>query len=206
MTSPRRPDAPRQRYTGVAIALHWLIGLAILLMLVIGLRMTHGAISPADKFKLFQLHKSVGLTILALVALRLLWRLTHRPPPLPATMPRWEKGAAEGTHAVLYLFMIGLPLAGWALVSVSRLSLPTLWFGLFRVPDLGGLTAIASKSLLEPIFRAVHAYGAYALMAFVALHAAAGLRHYLVVHDDVLQRMIPGLPRLGHSPRQDLSR
>ena len=199
-------DARRQRYTAVASVLHWLIGLAIVLMLVLGLAMTHSAITPADKFKLFQAHKSIGLTILALVVVRLLWRLTHRPPPLPAAMPAWEKGAAEGTHAMLYLFMIGLPLAGWALVSVSRLNLPTLWFGLFRVPDLGFLTDFASKAVLEPVFRAIHAYGAYALIAILTLHAAAALRHYLVVHDDVLQRMIPGLPRFGRPRRDEMVR
>lgn len=195
---------PRDRYSAVAIALHWVIAAAILAMLAMGLIMAHGGLAPADKFKIYQLHKSVGLTILALVVVRLLWRLTHRPPPLPADMPAWEQHAAEGTHGVLYLFMLGLPLAGWALVSVAPLNLPTLWFGLFRVPDLSFLTALASKPVLAPIFTAIHRYGAYVLIAILALHVGAALRHYLVVHDFVLQRMVPGLPRLGSRRSEDL--
>ena len=192
-------EARGRRYTGVAISLHWLIGIAILAMLVMGLRMVHGALPMADKFKLYQLHKSVGLTILGLAVLRVLWRLGHPPPRLPEDMPAWEKGAAEGTHWLLYVFMIGMPLIGWAMVSMSPLSIPTLWFGVVRVPDLSFLAALGSKPVLEPILKAMHAYGAYLLIAFLALHAGAALRHYFVEHDDVLQRMIPGLPRLGRA-------
>ena len=190
-------QARQQRYTAVAIALHWLIALAILAMMAMGLAMTHLAMPVADKFKLYQLHKSVGLTILMLAVLRLLWRWTHRPPPLPTSMPAWEKGAAEGTHVLLYIFMIGMPLVGWALVSVSPFNLPTVLYGVLPWPHLSFLTAFGSKPTLEPLFKAMHAYGAYALIAFVALHAGAALRHYVIEHDTVLQRMIPGLPRLG---------
>lgn len=199
-------EARGHRYTVVAITLHWLIGIAILAMLAMGLLMVHGSLAPADKFKLYQLHKSVGLTILGLAVLRLLWRLGHRPPPLPAAMPAWEKGAAEGTHHLLYGFMIGMPLIGWALVSMSPLSIPTLWFGVLRVPDLSFLKAFGSKAVLEPILKLLHAYGAYVLIGFILLHAGAALRHHLVEHDDVLQRMIPGLPRLGRDRTRTPSR
>lgn len=199
-------EARGRRYTVVAITLHWLIGIAIIAMLVMGLRMVHGGLPMADKFKLYQLHKSVGLTVLGLAALRVLWRLGHKPPPLPADMPAWEKGAAEGTHWLLYGFMIGMPVIGWAMVSMSPLSIPTLWFGVVRVPDLSFLSAFGSKPVLEPILKALHAYGAYLLIAFLALHAGAALRHYLVEHDDVLQRMIPGLPRLGRGRTRTTAR
>ena len=191
------------RYTSVAIALHWLIALAILAMLVMGLTMTHVKLAPVDKFKLYQLHKSVGLTILVLALLRLVWRLVHRPPALPAGMPRWERGAAEATHVVLYGFMIGLPLVGWALVSASRFNLPTVLYGVLpwpHIPVLAGLPG-ATKAWLEPVLAWVHADGAYLLIGFIALHAGAALRHYLVERDSILQRMIPGLPRLGGSPQ-----
>ncbi len=200
------PVSPRgARYTAVAIALHWVIALAIVAMLAIGLLMTHGAIPPATKFKLYQAHKSIGLSILMLAVLRLLWRFGHRPPALPAGMPAWEKGAAESTHVLLYVFMIGMPLVGWAVVSMSPLSIPTLFFGAVRVPDLTFLTALGPKAVLEPVLKAMHAYGAYALIAFIALHAAAALRHYVIENDDVLQRMIPGLPRFN-APRKETSR
>ena len=203
---PAASDLCSRRYTAVAIALHWLIAIAILAMLVMGLVMVHGSLAMADKFRVYQLHKSVGLTILGLSVLRLLWRLGHPPPALPAGMPAWEKGAAEGTHRVLYLFMFALPLIGWALVSTSALSIPTLWFGVLRVPDLSFLTALGSKAVLGPVFKLLHAYGAYLLIAVLALHAGAALRHYLIEHDDVLQRMIPGLPRLGRDRTRTPSR
>ena len=81
-----RPDEATPRYTWVAIAFHWTIGLGILAMLAMGLAMTHVKLPPFVVFKLYQLHKSIGITILLLAALRLLWRFTHRPPPLPAGM------------------------------------------------------------------------------------------------------------------------
>ncbi|UDL92985.1 cytochrome b [Lichenihabitans sp. PAMC28606] len=188
-----------QRYTSVAIALHWLIGLAILAMVVMGLLMVHGSLAPADKFRLYQLHKSVGLTILILAVLRLVWRFSHRPPTLPADMPAWERGAAEGTHVVLYAFMIGLPLVGWALVSASPFNLPTVLYGVLPWPHLSFLSSLpaASKKSVGAVLEMVHAYGAYVLIAFVALHAGAALRHYFIEQDTILQRMIPGLPRFG---------
>ena len=196
------PDRRGERYTAVAIALHWLIAIAILAMLAMGLAMTHLALAPAMKFKLYQLHKSVGLSILVLAVLRLAWRLLNPPPRLPAGMPRWEKGAAETTHVLLYAFMIGMPLIGWAMVSVSPFNLPTVLFGVLPWPHLTFLTAFGPKPVLEPLFKWLHADGAYVLIAFVALHAAAALRHYFVEHDTVLQRMIPGLPRFPAGPPQ----
>lgn len=199
MTAARTASGSAGRYTAVAIALHWLIGLAILLMLALGLAMVHGSLAPADKFRLYQLHKSIGITILILATLRLLWRLTHRPPPLPATMPPLERHAAEGTHVLLYGFMIGMPLVGWALVSASRFNLPTVLFGKIPWPHIGVLAGLpaASKPPVEAALKLVHAYGAYVLIGFIALHAGAALKHYLIEHDTILQRMIPGLPRLG---------
>jgi cytochrome b561 len=197
-----------QRYTNVAIALHWLIALAILAMVVIGLTMVHVKLAPVDKFKLYQLHKSIGITILALVLLRLLWRLLNRPPVLPADMPRWERQAAEATHVLLYFFMIGLPLVGWAAVSASPFNLPTVLYGILPWPHLGFLSNLpsASKKPIADALALVHAYGAYALIAFIALHAGAALRHYILLHDTILQRMIPGLPRLGRRSMSGTSR
>jgi cytochrome b561 len=194
-------DRRGQRYGAVAIALHWLIAAAILAMIAIGLTMAHAPIPRATKFMLFQLHKSVGLTILMLALLRLFWRLAHRPPPLPAAMPRWERGAAETTHGLLYVFMIGLPLIGWAMVSVSPLNLPTVLYGVLPWPHLTFLTALGPKKALEPVFQWLHAYGAYVLIAFLALHVGAALRHYFFERDTVLQRMIPGLPALRARPQ-----
>ncbi len=187
------PVRPRQRYTAVAQALHWLLALALTGIVILGLVMAHVKLAPAIQFKMFQLHKSIGITILVLAVLRLLWRLTHRPPPLPADMPPLEKGGAHAAHVVLYLLMIGLPLIGWALVSISPLNLPTVLYGLVPWPHLSVLAGLPrpDKVYWEPVVQAMHAYGAYALIALVALHALAALRHHFILRDDILQRMLP---------------
>jgi cytochrome b561 len=189
----------RERYTAVAQAFHWLLALALVAIVVMGLVMVHGGLAPAAKFKLFQLHKSVGITVLILAGLRLLWRLTHRPPALPAGMPALEQAGAHAAHVVLYALMIGLPLVGWALVSISPFNLPTLLYGVVPWPHIGALATLprAEKTAWEPLVAAVHAYGAYLLIALVAVHALAALRHHFVLRDDVLRRMLPGRRPIG---------
>src|SRR5262249_17240213 len=102
-------------YSGVAKSLHWLTALLLFFSFSLGLSMTDLAVSP-QKLKLYSYHKWFGVTIFALVVLRVLWRLTHRPPPLPA-MPAWEARAAEITHRLLYLMLLAVPLAGWLMSS-----------------------------------------------------------------------------------------
>lgn len=194
-----RLGRPAHRYTAVAIALHWMIAAAIITIASIGLVMTHVKLTPLMQFKLFQLHKSIGITILLLVVLRLAWRLTHRPPALPAEMPRREKQAAEGTHLALYGLMLGMPLVGWTVVSASPLNIPTVLYGVLPWPHLPMPPGV-SKATLSPILAAIHAYGAYVLIGLVAVHAAAALRHHVWLRDDILRRMIPGLPQPKRTP------
>lgn len=199
--------AASPRYTGVAILLHWTIGLGILAMLPMGLAMTHAPLPVATKFQFYQAHKSIGITILVAAALRLLWRFAHRPPALPSGIPRWERGAAAGTHGLLYALMLGMPLVGWALVSASPLNIPTVLYGVIPWPHI----PIASwfgvgKAQAAPLLAGLHAWGGYALIALFALHAGAALRHHLVLRDDTLRRMIPGLPRLGRDKTERLPR
>ena len=100
------------RYTNMAVFLHWLIAVAIIFQLGLGWRMGDEP-KGAGLYVLFQLHKSIGFTILLLSVLRLLWRLTHKVPILPNTMPQWEKTAASLAHWAFYGIMFGLPLTGW---------------------------------------------------------------------------------------------
>jgi cytochrome b561 len=190
-----------RRYTIVAIILHWLIAIGILALLAIGLVMMHATITTATKFQLFQLHKSIGITILFLVLLRLLWRLFYAPPPLPETMPPLEKKAATGAHHLLYLAMIGLPLTGWALVSVAPINIPTILFGIVHWPHIPILSTLPDKKPIAAVVTAIHTYGAWALIAVIVLHAAAALRHHFFIRDDVLWRMLPILPK----PRSTVS-
>ena len=147
-----------QRYSAVAIILHWAIAFAILFNLVLGFWMHLTADSghaTQAVFQAFQLHKSVGLSVLALSLVRLAWRLTHKPPPLPAAMPAWEAFAARATHWAFYLLMIAIPLTGWLYVSAGwsheqhrAFNVPTIYFGLFPVPHLFGLgeQSLAARS------------------------------------------------------------
>jgi cytochrome b561 len=158
------PPGPTTRYTWVAIILHWTIALGVLGLVVMGWVMTHARLSPMRLFQLYQLHKSVGVTILLAAVLRLAWRLTNRPPELPADM------------------------SGWALVSASVLDIPTVLFGVIPWPDLPGLP---HKAPAEDAFKALHAWLAWGLLALVGLHAAAALRHHFVKRDPVLIHMLP---------------
>ena len=181
------------RYTTVAILLHWLTAAGIAALIVIGLIMTQltSQISQMEVFTLYQLHKSIGISVLLLVAVRVLWRFTHRPPPLPSEMTPAEKGAAHGLHWLLYVFMIGMPLTGWAVVSSSPFNLPTVLFNLVPWPDLPVLPGLANKAAISHVLAWVHAYGSWILIALLAVHIGAALRHHVVKRDPVLARMVP---------------
>src|SRR5262245_55575412 len=124
------------RYGAVAMTLHWLLAAAIIGQLFLGKYMHELPDSDADKFAFFQLHKSIGITILALTVVRIAWRLVNIVPPLPKTMPPWQKRLAKLSHLLLYGFMLAIPLSGWAMVSASPLGIPTIWFGVAEVPHL----------------------------------------------------------------------
>lgn len=195
LTAAQRPIRPA-RYTWVAIALHWLIAVCILAQIAMGLSMVNLTLTLPQKFRLFQLHKSVGITILGLVLLRVAWRLAHPAPLLPRTMPPWEKRAASGTHWLLYAFMLLMPLTGWAVVSASPLNIPTVLYGLVPWPHLPILATLSDKKPVEGILQLIHNTGGILLIALLALHIGAALRHGLVLRDGVFSRM---LPRMGRS-------
>jgi cytochrome b561 len=168
------------RYTRTAVVLHWLLALMILGSFAMGLYMTDLPISPA-RLKLINWHKWAGVTILALSALRLLWRLTHRPPAdLP--MPAWQRRTAHATHLLMYALFFAVPLAGWAYSSAA--GFPVVWFGVLPLPDW----VPVDRALAETL-KGLHRALAYTLAASVALHVAATLKHHLVDRDALLQRM-----------------
>ena len=176
------PTAPT-RYTGLAIGLHWLLAVALLGSFGMRLYMADLDMSPT-RLKLFNWHKWAGITILALSALRLVWRLAHRPPPdLP--MPAWQQRAAHATHTALYALFFAVPLAGWAYSSAA--GFPVVVFGLLPLPDF----VSADKELAEAI-KPLHKILAFAMAALVLAHVAAALKHHFVDHDGLLRRMWPG--------------
>lgn len=197
------PAQAHTRYSAVAIVLHWLIAAAIVFQVIIAWRMGGGR--TPEGFALVQLHKSIGITILLLSLVRLAWRLTHRPPPLPAGMATWEKVLAKVAHIGLYVIMIGLPITGWIMVSASRIQVPTLLYGVIPWPHVPGLAHLA-----EPAKSAWHGFGetghevlTWGAYALVALHVAGALKHQLFSKDEpVLAHMVPGArPGAWFDPR-----
>lgn len=168
------------RYTATAIALHWLLAVAILASLLVGNFMSDLPISPL-RLKLVNWHKWAGVTILALSLLRLAWRLTHRPPP-DVPMAHWQLAAAHATHWAMYLLFLAVPLAGWAYSSAA--GFPVVWFGVLALPDF-----VTPDKALAASLKALHALLAYTLAALVALHVAAAIKHQLVDRDGLLARM-----------------
>ncbi len=179
------------RYDPVAQAFHWLTALAVIGLVAIGMVMTELPPGSSLQFRLFQWHKSVGITVLAVTLLRVAWRLAHRPPSLPAGMPGWEAMAARATHAVLYSLLLVLPLEGWAVVSASPLHIPTVLYGVLSWPDLPGLGALSGKPAIEAALKTLHDILGWSFAALLVLHVTAALRHHLILRDDVLRRMLP---------------
>lgn len=178
------PPAP-DRYTATAVTLHWVLALGLLGMLALGLYMTGLPMSPS-RLKLYNWHKWAGIVILALSALRLLWRLTHRPPALPQQvlrhMPTWQRVAHHGTHLALYLLFFAVPLMGWAYSSAA--GFPVVLFGVLPLPDF----VPADRALAETL-KPWHGALAYTLAALIVLHVLGALKHQLVDRDGLLSRM-----------------
>lgn len=188
------------RYSTVAIILHWVIAGLILFNLYLALQFD--SLRGLAKFNAFQLHKSVGLTVLMLSLARLAWRLTHRPPPLPADMPRWEKFGAQAAHWVLYGLMIGIPLTGWVLVSASPTNLPTVIFKTVPWPHLGFIHDLAMpvRRALEDQVEQVHMLLGFGMGFLIVLHVAAALKHQFWNRDAVLGHMLPFVRSKSASP------
>ncbi len=201
-----------QRYAAIAIVLHWAIAFAIALMIPLGWWMSDlaedGVVSDG-LFRAFQLHKSIGLTVLALSLLQIGWRIANPPPPLPAHMPAWERLVASLTHIALYGLMLALPLTGWLYVSAgwsindnTPLNVQTHWFGLFTVPHLFGLpqAGVETREAVAETAMSAHSLLAWGAIVLAALHAAAALKHQLIDRDSVLPLMLPFLRAPGAEP------
>jgi cytochrome b561 len=183
-------SAMNDRYSGPAIALHWLLALMILGSMGLGWYMSDLPFSM-QRLKLYNWHKWAGITILALSMLRLGWRLTHRPPPLSArmqrAMPGWQIGAFHATHRLMYALFFIVPLLGWAYSSAA--GFPIVWFGVLPLPDF-----VPKDRALSETIKPWHGLAAYALLALIVLHVAAALKHHFVDRDGLLGRI--GLGRV----------
>jgi cytochrome b561 len=187
MTRIATPAPTPQRYTGPAMLLHWLIALLIFGLFPLGLYMSDLALSPR-KIELYAWHKWFGLTVLLLAVLRVLWRATHRAPPLPNSVPRWQQQAAEALHGLLYLLILAIPLSGWALSSAAGVQV--VWWGVLPLPEL-----LPKDRALAHALAITHGLLNYTLAALVVMHVAAALKHQFIDRDGVLLRMLPGKHR-----------
>ena len=175
----------RERYTATAIAIHWLVAALIVGAFVIGLIAVELAVSP-QKLKLYSWHKWIGVSIALLALVRISWRLWHPAPALPPGMARWEQHVATGTHALLYLLLLAIPVTGWLMSSAS--GFPVVYFGVLPLPDL-----VAKDKALADTLKLVHYALNKTLLVLVVLHIAAALKHHVLDRDDVLTRMLPFL-------------
>ncbi len=190
------------RYTKTAIVLHWLIGLAILAMFGLGWFMSElpkeapkaaaydlfnwgiytwqlaEPVSPRTFY--YNLHKSVGFTLLVLIAIRVLWRLTHKPPPLLASVKPWEKSLATASHHLLYLLMIAMPVSGLIMTIYSKYGLK--WFGISVIKGL-------NDNGMRELYESAHGIIGWVFIVVIGLHILGALKHKLIDKDGTLARM-----------------
>lgn len=178
-------DASRSRYTSVAIALHWAMAVLLIFMILLGWNME-------DNEARFQLHKSVGITILFLALARLGWRFANPPPPLPEGMATLERTASHAVHVAFYALMIGVPLVGWFMVSVSPFQVSTVLYGVLSWPHLPFTEGLRSDAVYG-VAEFFHSKSAWLIFGLLALHVAGAVKHEIGAEDGVLKRMLPGL-------------
>jgi cytochrome b561 len=191
-----------QRYNKVSIILHWLIGIVLLCMFALGFWMSDlpkdlPKSATLDLFNLgvhtmtfaeplsprafyFNLHKSIGVTLLVLIVFRLLWRLSHPAPELLPTMKAWEKKLSEVTHKVLYLLMLAMPISGLIMTLYSKYGV--VWFG---IPLMKGI----DNPELRDVFKESHEVIGIIFLVLVILHILAAIKHKVIDKDDVMKRM-----------------
>lgn len=182
------------RYTRIAMLLHWLIAALFIGLIAVGIYMTRlGDEALAKKFALYQWHKSFGITLMLLTIIRLAWRLTHRPPALLAAPGSLAHRAATLGHIGLYGLTLLVPLAGWAMASASPYNIPTVLYGTAPWPHLPPFDTLADKATAEAVLKTLHRWLAYLAGTLALVHAAAALYHHLILRDATLVRMIPFL-------------
>ena len=180
------------RYGSVAQFLHWLIVVLVALQFVLGIY-GHGLPVSIERLMVLARHKSLGLTIFALVLLRLGWRLYSPPPPLPPASHWFLDTAAHWSHGLLYTLLLAMPPVGWLYSSASNLTVS--WFGMFALPNL----VRPDKHLAHGLLLA-HQSMAWVLLTIVVIHAGAALWHHFLLRDDVLMRMLPFTRGRGPAP------
>jgi cytochrome b561 len=181
------------RYTTTALVLHWAIALLLAVNIALALSVDH--LPDAAVRPVIDTHKSIGITVLGLVLIRLLWRLSHKPPPLATRYARWERRIAGAVHLMLYALMFALPLSGWLHDSAWKdaATHPMRLFGLVPFPRIQAIAMLepAMKEALHTLFGQLHTGFGYALYGLFLLHVLGALKHQWYDREPELQRMLP---------------
>lgn len=190
---PRSAPAPSARYTRTAMVFHWLIALGILIN--IGLALSAESLPDDWVRPVIDTHKSIGITVLGLAVLRLIWRLTHRPPELPKHFPSWERKSAHVAHILLYVLIFAMPLSGWLHDSAWKAAAthPMYLYNAIPWPRIGFVMnqPPVLKEHLHDLFGLIHTSLAYVIYVLVGLHIAGALKHEFIDRDSVIRRMLP---------------
>jgi len=191
-----------QRYNKIAVLLHWLIAIAIFGMFALGWYMSELpkeapkqlafdlfdwgiytwqlAEEASPRTFYFNLHKSIGVTVFGLIVLRLLWRLMNKPPAMLSSYKAWERKLATGTHHLLYLLMVAIPVSGIIMATYSKYGIK--WFGLDLIPGL-------DDKNMRDLFKEIHEIIGFVLLILLVLHIGGALKHKFVDKDDTMKRM-----------------
>ncbi len=175
-------EDPSSQYNCFSRFLHWVMACLMIGMLILGLMLD--ALPKEYKFTAILTHKSFGITILALVLIRLIWRFLSAQPAPSVLLTKAQETAASFAHYMLYVLMIAMPLSGWALSSAA--GYPVGVFGLFNLPTLTEKSHAMHEAMKE-----THELYGNMLIALIALHAGAALYHHFIKKDDILKRMLP---------------
>jgi len=173
---------PASRYTLVAMCLHWLMALLVIALIGIGWCMVDLPQGP-DRSWYFALHKSIGLSVFALLVLRIAWRIRHRPPALPASVPLWQRGLAALVHLGFYAVLVVQPLSGY--LSSSFSGYKTRWFGI-PLPQWGWQDAP-----LNELFTEIHVISSIALVVLMLVHVLGTVSHLVSGEGALFRRMWP---------------
>jgi cytochrome b561 len=179
------------KYSGIAVLLHWTV--AILIIANVALAWSFDSVGDESKRFVYDTHKSIGITVLGFVLMRILWRLTHKPPAYPETFRSWERRLSYFAHFALYFLMLALPISGWLHDAAWEAApqIPLQWFGLFEVGRLSAIMNLdpATKNQVHQQMAQFHEISGYALYALVFLHISGALKHQLLDKQPELQRM-----------------
>lgn len=178
-------DPALERYSGPAIALHWLIALLVVVAAGLGLYMADLPETLPGREAFFDLHRSLGVTVFMLLLARAAWRAVRKPPALVSGMSRLQRLAARAAHVSLYVLLALVPVTGYLMTSFDGEAVKL--FG-WALPPLA-----APDEALGRLFGDLHGFAAWTLIALAALHALAALKHHFVDRDETLARMVPGL-------------